>query len=44
MKKFLSLLLAVVLVLAMAGCTSGEASKADDFDPSAKSEGTMTYA
>ena len=39
MKKFIALLLALVMVMAFAGCTASE-----KFDPAAKSEGTMTYA
>ena len=38
MKKFIALLLALIMVMSFAACASS------DFDPAAKSEGTMTYA
>jgi len=37
MKKFIALLLALIMVMSFAACSG-------DFDPAAKSEGTMTYA
>ena len=40
MKKFLAILMVLCMVLALAAC----AAPAEKFDPSAKSEGTMTYA
>ncbi len=40
MKKLIALLLAMIMVIALAACTN-EGAK---FDPSAKSEGVMTYA
>ncbi len=40
MKKLIAMLLALVMVFAMAACGETE----PQFDPSAKSEGTMTYA
>ena len=39
MKKFIALFLALVMVMAFAGCNAN-----GKFDPAAKSEGTMTYA
>ena len=39
MKKFIALILALVMVMAFAACGASE-----KFDPAAKSEGTMTYA
>ena len=38
MKKFIALFLALIMVMSFAACSS------NDFDPAAKSEGTMTYA
>ena len=37
MKKYIAMLLALVLCLSVAGCK-------ESFDPAAKSEGVMTYA
>lgn len=42
MKKYIALLLALCMVFAFAACGKTEAPKAED--PSAKSEGVMTYA
>ena len=39
MKKFIALILALVMVMSFAACGA-----AKEFDPAAKSEGTMTYA
>ena len=40
MKKFIALILALLMVLSLAGCAAG----GKDADVFAKSEGTMTYA
>ena len=40
MKKFIALILALLMVLSLAGCAAGS----KDADVFAKSEGTMTYA
>lgn len=44
MKKLLVLLLSVLTVLSLYGCTKKEEETPVAFDPSAKSEGVMTYA
>ena len=45
MKKLLTVLFAVCMILSLAGCTKKEEpAPAEVFDPSAKSEGVMTYA
>ncbi len=53
MKKLLTVLFAVLMVLSLAGCAKKEEpapapepepAPAEEFDPSAKSEGVMTYA
>ncbi len=44
MKKILSVVLALALVLALSACSAGGGAASAKVDPNAKSEGVMTYA